>query len=406
MARGGILSKIDITIVIVTGIVILFGLLGIFSATYQQNLDSFYDQLTWAVFGSIFFLLAAFVPMRIIYALAYPLYALGILLLIATLLVHAPGVKAQRWIHFFGFYIQPSEFAKISTVLALARFLAESKVMKNDLKDIAIAFAMVLVPVFLIFEQPDLGSCLPYIGMIIPLLFWAGLPYFTTFALVAPALSLMVIIFGNPWVFIAWMLLIGLILYMARQDIFVAMWNYVINIGMGILAPILWNKLKPYQQKRIITFLDPTQDPQKDGYQVLQSQTAIGSGGLDGKGFLHGTQTQLRFLPEQHTDFIFSVIGEEFGFLGAVTCITCFFILIFKGLQIAGAARNSFASLTAIGLTMIMFFHVFINLGMVVGLMPVTGVPLPFMSSGGSALLTFMAAMGIQSNISMHRMNY
>ena len=406
MSRNNILSKIDITLIGITAVILIFGLLGIFSATYQQNANGFYQQLTWSIVGFICFVIVAFIPLRIIYALSYPVYALAILLLAATLFVHAPGVKVQRWIYLFGFYIQPSEFAKVATVLALARFLSESKVMKNDIKDISIAFGIVLLPVFLIYKEPDLGTCLPFIGMVIPMLFWAGLPYFTTFALVAPVLSLLVIIFGNPWVFVAWMLCIGLAVYLARHDIFVAMWNYVVNIGVGILAPILWNKLKPYQQKRILTFLDPSQDPRGDGYQVLQSQTAIGSGGFDGKGFLQGTQTQLRFLPEQHTDFIFSVIGEEFGFLGVATCITCFFILLFKGLQIAASAKNSFASLTAVGLTMIMFIHVFINLGMVVGLMPVTGLPLPLMSSGGSALLTFMAAIGLLSNISVNRMKY
>ena len=410
MAKKSPLERIDIVLIAVTVVLVAVGMLAIFSATHQQDLNnnyrSFYQQLSFVLIGFVFLGIAALMPFRVIYALAYYIYGITILLLLITLVVHVPGVRGQRWIYIFGFYFQPSEFAKIATVLALARFLSESKVRQNSIRDISLGIGIVLLPVSLIFKQPDLGTCLPFIGMVIPMLFWAGLPYFSTFAMIAPIFSLLVIVYGNPWIFVAWMLLIGLVIYLARRDLFVAMGNYVVNISVGILAPIIWGKLKPYQQKRILTFLDPGLDPRGAGYQVLQSQTAIGSGGLKGKGFLQGTQTQLRFLPEQHTDFVFSVVGEEFGFMGVACCITCFFALLFRGIQIAGAAKNHFASLTAMGLTMVLFVHIFINLGMAVGLMPVTGLPLPFMTSGGSSLLSFMTMVGILSNISVNRMQY
>lgn len=410
MLKRSVLNNFDVSLVVTSVFLIIVGLLAIFSTTYQlettPQYSHFYQQLTWAILGFIFLVIAAFTPLRIFYALSYFLYWISIILLILVLFVYVPGVRAQRWIYAFGFYFQPSEIAKLTTVLALARFLTDSKVASNNLKDIGIAFGIILLPAFLIYKEPDLGSCFPFLGVIVPMLFWAGLPYFTTFSLIAPLISLLVISFENPWIFAAWMLIIGGVLYIARQDIFAALGNYVVNISVGIITPMFWSKLKPYQQKRILTFLNPGMDPRGAGYQVLQSQTAIGSGGLTGKGYLQGTQTQLRFLPEQHTDFIFTVIAEEFGLIGATICISCFFFLIYKGFEIAGAAKNHFASLTALGLTVTLFVHIFINLGMTVGLMPVTGLPLPFMTSGGSALLTCMVIIGILSNISVNRMRY
>jgi rod shape determining protein RodA len=182
--------------------------------------------------------------------------------------------------------------------------------------------------------------------------------------------------------------------------------NFLINIIMGLLTPVLWNHLKPYQRNRIKIFLNPESDPQGAGYQIIQSKVAIGSGGISGKGFMQGSQTQLRFLPEQHTDFIYGVIGEEFGFTGAIIGLLLFFVLLARGVKIAEIVKNRFNSIVAIGIVTVIAFHVTINIGMTVGILPVTGLPLPFVSYGGSSLLTNMAMIGLLLNFYKNRYEY
>jgi rod shape determining protein RodA len=198
------------------------------------------------------------------------------------------------------------------------------------------------------------------------------------------------------------MIVIG-ILYLSKKPLLVIAGIFIINIGAGVTSQYIWNNLKPYQQARLMILLDPQKDARGAGYQVLQSQNAIGSGGLTGKGFLKGTQTQLKFLPEQSTDFIFSVLGEEFGFIGIATALTLFFILLYRMVNIAVNAREKFEGLIVIGFVAIIIFHIFVNTGMTVGLMPVTGLPLPFLSYGGSFLLTCMLMIGITLNIAYKR---
>ncbi|MCK4966197.1 rod shape-determining protein RodA, partial [bacterium] len=220
------------------------------------------------------------------------------------------------------------------------------------------------------------------------------------------SLIIMLIAPSKIYIFAVWIIILTIILYIAKKGVFITILNYIINLSVGISAPFLWNKLKPYQQNRIKNFLNPELDPRGAGYQILQSKTAIGSGGASGKGFLHGTQSQLRFLPQQHTDFIFSVFGEEFGFLGVICVLILYFFIILHGITIAVIAKNRFAGLVAIGISSVIFIHVFVNISMTVGLLPVTGLPLPFMSYGGSAMISFLAMIGILINISVNKLKY
>jgi rod shape determining protein RodA len=206
--------------------------------------------------------------------------------------------------------------------------------------------------------------------------------------------------------FIAFMILmisIVLVLAFSRRKPIILVAVFLLNIGVGIATPYLWNQLRPYQQQRILTFVNPEKDPKGAGYQIIQSQVAIGSGGMWGKGYLKGSQTHLRFLPAQHTDFIFSVIGEEFGFIGASLILLVFLLLILRFIHIAAMIRGQFESLTIIGIVTVLFFHTVINIGMTIGMAPVTGLPLPFLSYGGSSLVVNMMMVGVVLNISRNK---
>ena len=211
---------------------------------------------------------------------------------------------------------------------------------------------------------------------------------------------------SNVIIFLVWMVVLTAILYFAKKGILLTILTYFINLSVGTMAPYLWNKLKPYQQNRIKHFLNQEMDPRGAGYQILQSKTALGSGGIKGKGFLQGTQSQLRFLPEQQTDFIFSVFGEEFGFFGVISILGMFLMIILRGIYIASCTKNRFAGFIAVGISSVFLIHIFINIGMIVGLLPVTGLPLPFMSYGGSAMIVFLGMVGLLINISINRLKY
>jgi rod shape determining protein RodA len=299
---------------------------------------------------------------------------------------------------------QPSEFAKIGILLTLARYLSEEKRDLTQLKEIAFAFGLVLIPFALVVKQPDLGTALVFISLILPVIYWAGLPAFFLFVIVAPFISLLSAF--NFYSFFSAMIVIATILWLFRKGISVFLFNMGLIISVGIITPYMWAKLHTYQQHRILTFLGLKLDPHGTGYQVIQSKVAIGSGGFWGKGFLNGTQTQLRFLPAQHTDFVFSVIGEEFGFIGVLFILTLFFIILIRGIYIASVARNKFASLLTIGAVTIITFHVVVTIAMTVGVMPVTGIPLPFLSYGGSSLIANMILIGFIINTSIRRYKY
>ncbi len=295
------------------------------------------------------------------YRFSHYLYGLNLVLLVAVLFVGKQTGGAQRWIDLRVFELQPSEFAKIIIIISLARHLASREGNFDSLFSVVPSFIYVFVPIGLIFLQPDLGTSLVFIVILFGMLFLAGvrMRHLLTYA-------------------------IG---------------------GAAIGLPLLWFKLKTYQKMRLMVFLNPDTDPLGHGYQLMQSMIAIGSGGLRGKGIFEGTQNQLEFLLEQHTDFIFSVLAEEAGFIGGVVLILLFMLLIFRVIRTAYIAKDTFGALICIGVATMLTFQILVNIGMTIGIMPVTGLPLPLMSYGGSSLLMNMIAIGLVLNIGMRRHN-
>ncbi|MFC1564078.1 rod shape-determining protein RodA [candidate division KSB1 bacterium] len=404
MAKNFKISKLDWVLITSTVLLILFGLIAIYSSNYGGSgtgSSIFLKQLMWFVLGLFVMAVMIFIPSRAFFDFAYFIYALALLMLVLVLFLGGGRGTEERWIRLFGFTIQPSEFAKIAVVIALSRYLSLSKLGQNKVKDLIIAFILIAIPLYLVKEQPDLGTSLVFLVLLIPMLFWAGIQPFTLFVLISPFVSVISNI--HFFFFFAWMLVMIGFLYFSKRPLLVIAGIFIINIAAGISSQYIWDHLKPYQKSRLLILLDPQKDARGKGYQVLQSQNAIGSGGISGKGFLKGTQTQLKFLPEQSTDFIFSVFGEEFGFIGIALALSFFFILLYRMINIAVNAREKYEGLIVIGFVSIIVFHVFVNTGMTVGIMPVTGLPLPFLSYGGSFLLTCMIMIGISLNIAYKR---
>ncbi|MCY4352071.1 MAG: rod shape-determining protein RodA [Gemmatimonadetes bacterium] len=377
------------------------GITTIYSASYNWDLglagNIYEKQIIWALLGFIVMIITMVIPLKLFYAFAYVLYGLTVTLLILVL-----ELGDRRWFNIGPIHIQPSEFAKITTVLVLARFLAYPNRDLTRARSFIPPLLLVLVPILLVFKQPDLGTALVFSILILPMYFWAGVRPVHLFFLISPALTL--ICAFHPWMLVAIVVLLIGILFFERPRLVTASILLLVNLAVAIIAPYIWeNKLHDYQKRRILTFLDPDMDKLGAGYQVIQSKIAIGSGGLTGKGFLEGTQTKLAFLPEQHTDFIFSVICEEFGFIGAFFVLTLFIFILWRALSIAVQTKSRFSSLTAIGLATILLFHIFVNIGMTIGIMPVTGLPLPFLSYGGSTLITNMVLIGLLLNIYANR---
>jgi rod shape determining protein RodA len=382
---------------------VAIGLVSIYSATYDARASAiFYKQLTWAGVGVLVLLFAVLLPFRVLQAISFPAYGLTIALLIAVLVIGRTVSGSTSWFNFGAFRLQPAEFAKITTVLALASYLSRPNVSLGNIKDFGVAAAIVLAPVVLIMLQPDTGTAIIFLGLLFPILFWGGATRFVLLALMAPGLVAIAALIGTTPFLIA-LVAIGALLFFSKENRLAAAIVFAVTTLGGLSVQVIYDRLKPYQQKRIATFLDPNADPLGAGYNILQSKVAIGSGGLFGKGYLQGSQTQLNFIPEQWTDFIFCVPGEEFGFLGATVVLALFALLLARCVSIASTVNSRFASFTAIGFFGIIGIHAIINIGMAVGLLPVIGVPLPFLSYGGSALLASMAMVGILMNLYANR---
>jgi rod shape determining protein RodA len=372
-----------------------------------------------AIFGLVAVLLSVsliYIPNKIFYGLAYPLYGLGLFGLVLVLF-WGTGEDATRWLKLGpSLRLQPSEFAKLSTIMALARYLSDCGSEKTDrLQTFAVAIGFVLLPMSLIVQQPDLGTSISFGAVIFPMLYWAGMSPFLLLLIVSPLLSV-VFSFGPLWeaaapyehlVFVAFILIGSISVHFLVAKLWLTLTMFVVNLGAGLATVYLWDDfLRDYQKARIMTFVDPESDRLGAGWNIIQSKIAIGSGGFTGKGFLEGTQTKYEFLPASHTDFIFSVIGEELGFIGTVVVLALFFFLIWRALYIATQVKSRFFGLLAIGLAAMLMFHVFVNIGMTIGVMPVTGLPLPFVSYGGSSLVTNSLAIGLLLHVYTHRHEY
>jgi rod shape determining protein RodA len=300
----------------------------------------------------------------------------------------------HRWINIgLPVGIQPSEFAKWIMVVALARYLSDHNLRIKRFTTLLFPIFIALVPAIIILQQPDLGTAIILLMPIFPMLYWVGARPFHLFILVAPVLS---IAFAFHTIsFTAWAILMGSVLYLTKPRLFFGVMFYFGNIFLGLLSPFLWNSLRPYQQKRILTLFNPELDPLGAAYQTIQSKVAIGSGGFFGKGLGAGTQTHLKFLPVQESDFIVSVIGEEFGFITISIMLIIFSLFLLKIVKLAFFAKERFPGLVLIGIGTIFMAHVFVNTAMSTGMIPVKGLPLPFISAGGSFLLSCFIMLGL-----------
>lgn len=385
--------------------VLALGLISIYSATYDSGASSFFQkQLIYAGVGVVGALVAFFIPERWLRELAYPAYGIGILMLGAVLV---PGIGKivngqQCWIQIGSFTFQPSELAKLTTLMAIARYMTEKGTDIRTIRDLIILLAMVLLPVGLIMGQPDTGSATVFLAMSLGIYLWVGGDLFFLYCVgMLPfigASALYGVLFDNMLWFgiVAAVVTIGAFLF--RRNLILTIVAVAVLIGVGLAVEPVYDRLPAYQQGRLVTLFEPERNPRGDGYHVIQSILAVGSGGVTGKGFMKGTQTQLRYIPEQYTDFIFSVPTEEFGFVGGVIVIALLVAIIIRSITIASLVSTKFASVIAIGFGTMLLYHTLVNIGMAVGLFPVMGIPLPFLSSGGTALIINLTIVGLLMN--------
>jgi rod shape determining protein RodA len=321
--------------------------------------------------------------------------------LLAVMFIGREELGAQRWINILGFNVQPSEFAKLGIIITIAALLHQ-----QPAKSIPIALrtlAVTAVPWMFVFLEPNLGTSLVFGSITIGMLYWANANPGWLLLLISPFLSAILFNAYLPLWF-AWIVAIGVVAWRSLPWQRVgALAAVVVNLVAGGLGHLLWGLLKDYQKQRLIIFLDPDQDPLGGGYHLIQSRIAIGAGGLTGRGLNQGTQTQLNFIPEQHTDFIFTAIGEEFGFIGSMLVLLAFWFICLRLIIIAQNAKDNFGSLIAIGVLCMIVFQVVVNVGMTIGLSPVTGIPLPFLSYGRSALLMNFLAIGVVQSVANYR---
>lgn len=381
------------------------GLISIYSATFDAGTSVYFKkQLVYAGVGFTLALVCYFLPERWIREFSYAMYGVGILMLIAVLI---PGIGKvvngqQCWIQIGGFTFQPSELAKVTTLLALARYISEKGVDVKTIRDLAVIAGIILLPIALVMGQPDTGSATVFIAMSLGIFLWIGGDLFFLYCVAAiPFIGISAlygVLFESMVVFgiVAALVTIGAFAF--RRNIVLTIVAVAMLVGIGLAVEPVFKKLEPYKQARLVTLFEPERNPRGQGYHVIQSILAVGSGGLTGKGFLKGTQTQLRYIPEQWTDFIFCVPSEEFGFVGSVIVIALLVAMMLRSMNIAALVRTKFASVIAIGFGTLMFYHTLVNIGMAIGLFPVMGIPLPFLSAGGTALIMNMSIVGMLLN--------
>ena len=358
------------------------------------NAQLWLSQLVTALIGIVIALLLAKFRLDRLKPLLLPIYISTVISLIAVQVIGTSALGAQRWISIGPFNIQPSEFAKLSAILLLAAVLDRHPVERPV--DLLRPLGIISIPWLLVFIQPDLGTSLVFGALLLAMLYWSGMPFEWLVLLLSPLITaLLAGLF--PWGLAAWIPITLGIAYRSLpwKKVAVAL-VLAVQSAAALVTPWLWkNGLQDYQRDRLVLFLDPTKDPLGGGYHLLQSTVGIGSGGLFGTGLLQGQLTKLRFIPEQHTDFIFSALGEEMGFVGTILVVVGFALLMGRLLQVAGKARTDFESLVVIGVATMLMFQVVVNIFMTIGLGPVTGIPLPFMSYGRSAMVVNFIALGL-----------
>ncbi len=400
-------DKVDFYLLISSLIIIIFGLLSIYSSTF--NIPSlhtnFYKQLFFAIIGVFAGIFVYNLSLKVFNLVAVPFYILSLILLIFVLFLGKKVSGNQAWLNLGDFSLQPSEISKFAVILMLAHVFAKKNFNVNTLKGFLLISAIVFVPALLIILQKDIGTAIVFFSILIFGLFWNGLSGFSVFVLVSPV----IVAFSSLLGFIPLIIsLIGviLILFYFKREMFLSIGILSLNLAAAVLVELSFLILSPHQINRIKNFLDPNFDPLGSGYNALQAKVAMGSGGLFGKGFLAGSQTQLKFIPAQWTDFVFCVVGEEFGFIGSIFILVLYFIVITRMLHIAKTSDSVFRSSVMIMSVSVLLTHIFINIGMTIGLVPVIGIPLPLMSYGGSALVTNMMMIATALNFYRHRTSY
>lgn len=381
------------------------GIRGPYEATDPGVAKSvFWRQVVWILLGWTALLVASRLPLNLLEEGAPFIYMAAVAALLLVLVLAPEVAGARRWFALGPVRIQPSELGKVALLLMLARMLGRSDPSGRQLLPVAGSLVLAMLPMVLVLREPDLGTSLVYVAIWLGIVFWYGLSPVVLLSVGSPLVSAVLSFYsehiaGTPWPWGGYLLVLLAALYIGRFRLLESFMLVLANIGSGIGASVLWEGLKPYQQARIMSFFQPELFRYETGYQAIQSKIAIGSGGLFGTQYLQGTQKGLAFLPERHTDFIFSVVGEELGFAGAMLLLVLFAGIILRGVSVAAAARKPFNSLLAIGVVTYFTFHVLVNISITTGLLPVTGLPLPFMSYGGSNFLVSSILLGLLVNV-------
>jgi len=393
----------------------IIGLIAIYSATqgpvseflpdYIRN--NFVKQLIWIALSIVLVIGFQFLTPRSYMQFSYIFYGITLLLMVSTLLFGVEINGARSWLRIGPFNLQVSELMKIATILATAQYLTSRRdITAENIRYAFIAVLMILIPTLLVILQNDFGTAIVFLALIPVMLFWSGLPYGVSIYIVSPAIILYLTVFDWKYGAIA-TILISVLIFIVQKKHWLSFTSFITGIITVVGVNLaLTDILKPHQIARITAFTNPAFDPTGAGWNVIQAKTAIGSGGLAGKGFMEGTQTQLKFLPEQWTDFIACVIGEEFGFVGLGLLIVTFLFLFLRLLNLAGNHKHPFAQLVTVSVASVFFIHFFINIGSATALLPVIGIPLPFVSYGGSAFLTNSLMLAICLNMDFHKRDF
>jgi rod shape determining protein RodA len=390
----------DIATFISVVVLTVTGFFAIYSATYAAQMnDRFSLQMLFAAGGLFVMVAVALLPVKWFSLAAYPFYIICLGLLVYVAFAGKLVYGQRSWIDIGGmFQFQPSEIAKLGTLMAVGKYLSGDRNLARPF-DLIVVCLLIIIPIGLIMLEPDPGSAMIYAALLFIILLWSGADLFLLTAIIAPASVAVLSLFGMMPMLISSLFWCAVLFLMFNKNLVTTVVIFALVASAGFSSEMIYNRMHEYQKKRIEVLLNPEMDPLGAGYNVIQTKMAIGSGGLTGKGYLQGTQTQLRYVPKQWTDFIISVPAEEFGFIGAMVILLLYVFLIYRSLAIASSVRSNFSSVVAIGITGIWFLHVTVNIGMTIGLIPVVGIPLPFMSYGGSSLITNMLMAGIMMNL-------
>lgn len=421
-------GKFDMMIFLIVVALWVLGNFLVYSATINDLTgdleNTFEKQLLWTGVGVVLILLIVSIPTRFYYKITPWLYYVSLGMLTLVMFGGESAKGSNRWLPIGGFRLQPSEFAKIGLLIMLARYLSKRSVSLYSIRTLLMPGLIILIPFAMVLKQPDLGTALVFVAISLPMFYWAGMKKREIFFLISPGISVilssipLIASFGvedfsvmdkvRSW--IPWLVFMVILVQMFRllkPPKFLIITLLIVSVLTVVLSNIVWTKgLKDYQKDRVISFINPQADPRGNGYQVIQSMITMGSGQVTGKGYLEGTQVNLSYLPEQHTDFIYSVLGEQFGFVGSMIVLGLYLIIIVRAILATHNIRNRFANLLLVGASSMLAFHIFVNIAMVAGMMPVTGLPLPLLSYGGSFTLTISILIGIILNAKGDTENY